>query len=59
MESYWGQVKRPWYLSREGHDRRIKGRTQRIDVGKYCFVKRTARNYLQICQRLSLAKNII
>jgi hypothetical protein len=38
MESYWAQVERPCYLSREDHDRKIKGRTQRTDVGKYCFV---------------------
>jgi hypothetical protein len=43
MESYWGEAKRPCYLSREDHGRKIKGRTQRTDVGKCCFVKRTTK----------------
>jgi hypothetical protein len=47
MESYWVQVKRPCYLSREDHDRKIRGRTQ-TDVGKYCFVKRT----IKLCKQL-------
>ena len=31
----------PCYLSRDNHDRKIRARKQRIDVGKYSFVNRT------------------
>jgi hypothetical protein len=47
MDSYWGQVKTPCYLSREEDDRKIKGRT-RTDVRKYYFVKRTT----ELCKQL-------
>jgi hypothetical protein len=28
------------YLSRDDHDRKIRARKQRTDIGKYCFVNR-------------------
>jgi hypothetical protein len=33
----------PCYLSRDDHDRKIRTRKQRTDIGKYCFVNRTIR----------------
>jgi hypothetical protein len=47
MESYWGRLKGACYLSREEHDRKIRGRTQGTAIGKYYFVPTT--NYLQRC----------
>jgi len=41
MESYWGRLKGACYLSREDHDQKIRGRTQRTDIEKYSFVHRT------------------
>ena len=32
---------KPWYLSRDDHNRKIRARKQRTDVGKYSFVNRT------------------
>jgi hypothetical protein len=31
----------PCYLSRDAHDRKIRARKQRPDIGKYCFVNST------------------
>ena len=33
-----GRSKGPRYLSRDDHDRKIRARKQRTDIGKYCFV---------------------
>jgi hypothetical protein len=33
----------PYYLSRDDHDRKIRSRKQRTDIGKYSFVNRTVK----------------
>ena len=38
----------PYYLSRVDHDRKIRDRKQRTDIGKYRFVNRTIKNWKQI-----------
>jgi len=40
------RLRRPCYLSRVDHVRKIRDRKQRTDIGKYSFVK-TGTNYLQ------------
>jgi hypothetical protein len=37
------RLQRPCYLSRGDHDKKIRSRKQRIDIGKYSFVNRTPR----------------
>ena len=37
------RLKRPYCLSRVDHERRIRNRRQRTDIGKYSFVNRTIR----------------
>jgi hypothetical protein len=39
---------KPCYLSRVDHNRKIKTRKQRTDVGKYSFVNRTIQNWNQL-----------
>ena len=41
-------LQRPCYLSREDYDRKIRGRTQRTDIGKYLFVNRTIKLWYQL-----------
>ena len=36
------------YLSRDDHDRKIRGRKQRTDIGKYCCVNRTIELWRQL-----------
>jgi hypothetical protein len=38
----------PCYLSREDHNRKIRSRKQRTDIGKYSFVNRTIINWNQL-----------
>jgi hypothetical protein len=40
--------RRPYYLSRVDHFRKIRGRKQRKDIGKYSFVHRTIKNWNQL-----------
>jgi hypothetical protein len=35
------RLQRPCYLSRGDHDKKIRSRKQRTDIGKYSFVNRT------------------
>jgi hypothetical protein len=37
-------LRRPYYLSRVDHVRKIRDRKQRTDIGKYSFVNRTIKN---------------
>jgi hypothetical protein len=39
---------KPCYLSRDDHNRKIRTRKQRTDVGKYSFVNRTIQNWNQL-----------
>jgi hypothetical protein len=43
-----GRMKRPHYLSRVDHERKIRNRRQRKDVGKYSFVNRTIQHWNQL-----------
>jgi len=38
----------PCYLSRDDHDRKMRSRKQRTDIGKYCFVNRTIKLWSQL-----------
>jgi hypothetical protein len=42
------RLQRPHYLSRVDHERKIRNRRQRTDIGKYWFVNRT----IQHCNKL-------
>ena len=42
------RLRRPYYLSRVDHVRKIRGRKQRTDIGKYSFVSRTIKNWNQL-----------
>ena len=41
-------LKQPHYMSRVDHERRIRSRRQRTDIGKYSFVKRTIQHWNQL-----------
>jgi hypothetical protein len=43
-----GRLFGPCYLSREDHNRKIRSRKQRTDIGKYSFVNRTTINWNQL-----------
>ena len=38
----------PHYLSRADHERKIRSRRQRTDIGKYSFVNRTIQHWNQL-----------
>ena len=42
------RLQRPHYLSRVDHERKIRSRTQRTDMGKYSFVNRTIQRWNQL-----------
>ena len=42
------RLQRPHYLSRVDHERKIRSRGQRTDVGKYSFVNRTIQHWNQL-----------
>jgi len=42
------RLKRPHYLSRVDHERKIRSRRQRADIGKYSFVNRTIEDWNQL-----------
>ena len=39
---------KPYYLSRDDHNRKISTRKQRTDVGKYSFINRTIKSWNQL-----------
>ena len=41
-------MKGPWYLSGVDHDRKIRVRKQRTDIGKHSFVNRTTKLWIQL-----------
>ena len=43
-----GRLQRPHYLSRVDHERKIRSRRQRKDIGKYSFVNRTIQQWNQL-----------
>ena len=48
MEIYRGRLKGPYHLSRDDHNRKIRARKQRIDIGKNSFVNRTIKLWNQL-----------
>ena len=51
-KSIGDRLKQPHYLSRIDHERKIRTRRQRMDIGKYSFVNRTIQHgnsYQQKC----------
>jgi hypothetical protein len=42
------RLQRPDYLSRVDHERKIRSRRQRMDIGKYSFVNRTIQHWNQL-----------
>ena len=42
------RLQRPHYLSRVDHERKIRSRRQRTDIGKYSFVNRTIQGWNQL-----------
>ena len=42
------RLRRPYYLSRVDHVRKIRDRKQRTDIGKYSSVNRTIKNWNQV-----------
>jgi len=39
------RLQRPHYLRRVDHERKIRSRRQRTDIGKYCFLNRTIQHW--------------
>jgi hypothetical protein len=51
LKAIGNRLQKPCYLSRVDHDRKIRRRKQRTDIGKYSFVNRAIQlgtNYLQM-----------
>jgi len=42
------RLQKPHYLSRVDHERKIRSRRQRMDIGKYYFVNRTIQHWNQL-----------
>jgi hypothetical protein len=42
------RLKRPHYLSRVDHERKIRSRRQSTDIGKYSFVNRSIQHWNQL-----------
>jgi len=42
------RLRRPYYLSRVDHVRKIRDRMQRTDIGKYSFINRTIKNWRSV-----------
>ena len=47
------RLERPHYLSRVDHERKIRSRRQRTDIGKYSFVNRTIQHWNQLPAEVS------
>ena len=47
-KSIGDRLQRPHYLSRVDHERKIRSRGQRTDIGKYSFVNRTIQHWNQL-----------
>ena len=62
------RLKRLHYLSRVDHERKIRSRRQRTDIGKYSFVNRTIEDWNQLlaevlgtlpCKQNTLKKRLL
>jgi hypothetical protein len=61
-ETIGDRLQRPCYLSRGHHDKKIRSRKQRTDIGKYSFVSRTIHSgtsYLQMLLGRPPVKKVI
>ena len=47
-KAIWDRLLKPCYMSRDGHNLKIRTRKQRTDVGKYSFVNRTIKSWNQL-----------
>jgi hypothetical protein len=61
------RLQRPHYLRRVDHERKIRSRRQRTDVGKYSFVNRTIQHWNQLpadvletlpCKQITFKKRV-
>jgi len=61
------RLQRPHYLSRVDHEKKIRSRRQRTDIGKYSFVNRTIQHWNQLpvevlgilpCKPISFKKRV-
>ena len=61
------RLQRPHYLSRVDHERKIRSRRQRSDIGKYSFVNRTIKHWNQLpaevlgnlpCKQITFKKRV-
>ena len=50
------RLQKPHYLSRAYHERKIRSRRQRSDIGKYSFVNRTIQHWNQL--RAEVLRNL-
>jgi len=48
LKAIGNRLLKPFYLSRDDHNRKIRTRKQRTDAGKYSFVNRTIRSWNQL-----------
>ena len=48
LKAIGDRLQRPHYLSRVDHERKIRSRRQRTDIGKYSFVNRTIQHWNQL-----------
>jgi len=51
-KSIGDRLERSHYLSRVDHERKIRNRRQRTDIGKYSFVNRTVQHWKQLPSEL-------
>jgi hypothetical protein len=47
-KAIFDRLQRSCYLSRVDHDRKIRSRKQKTDIGKYCFVNLTIQFWNQL-----------
>jgi hypothetical protein len=48
LEAIGDRLEKPCYLSRVDHNRKIRSRKQKTDIGKYFFVNRTIQLWNQL-----------
>jgi hypothetical protein len=48
LKAIGDRLQKPCYLSRVAHDRKIRSRKKRTDIGKYSFVNRTIQLWNQL-----------
>jgi hypothetical protein len=48
LKAIGDRLQRPHYLSRVDHERKIRSKRQRADIGKYSFVNRAIQDWNQL-----------